>query len=384
MLNRIIERIMAFARRIYHHRFIYPFWHPLYTVLGNTIGNYIRRRVFRLGAALAYYTIFSLPAIIIVIISLVGFFLGEAAVRGEVYANIVSIVGSDAAAQIENAVRNIGTPGTNLWATVLSIGFLIFVATGVFFAMQEALNMIFEVREVPRKVKIVQAAINRLLSLGMVLSIGGLLVVSIVMNTVLLEVSTYIRHNETFVISKIPTEVSFIKGYIAYFTDNFLVFLNLGITIFLIALFFASLYKILPAVKLTWGYIWAGSFFAAILFWIGQLVMGIYLSNAQLISAYGATGSLIVVLVWVYYSSQLIFLGAEFIRALAAFRGVTIEPKAFAVMLHKTKKKKKTEAGEEEDIDPIEDDIPVLKDEEVDLEEENMDDDNIDEKTTEK
>ncbi len=340
-LSRIYNLLLQITLKIYNHRLIYPWFHPLYTIVSDTLSSYTKRKVYRLAAALAYYTIFSLPAIIIIIISLVGFFLGEAAVKGEVYGNIVEVVGEDAAMQIQNAVKNIGTPDTNLWATVLGISFLIFLATGVFFALQEALNMIFGVREVPRKVRIVETAINRILSLGMLLSIGGLLLVSIILNTVLFQLSNYINANEDLVLSKIPDVIGFIKPYLVYFTDYFLVFLNLGVSIFLITLFFASLYRILPAINLPWKVIWAGSFYAAIMFWIGELAMGYYLSRAEVISAYGAAGSLIALLVWVYYSSQLIFLGAEFMRAFCNFKKIELRPKAFAVMLHSTKQKNK-------------------------------------------
>jgi membrane protein len=337
-------KVTAWIHKVYHHPFIYPFLDPVYTIIKNTIQSYNKHQVFRLGAALAYYTIFSLPALIIVIIGLVGFFLGEAAVRGEVYANLVESLGTDAAQQIQDAVINIGTPDTNWWATVLGVGLLIFVATGVFYALQDALNHIFEVESVPKRVKILEVIINRVLSFGMVLSIGGLLVISILFNALLLKISDFVSNNEALVYDKVP---DFIVPYLQLLTDHFLVFLNLGLSIFLIALFFAALYRILPAVKLKWGYIWAGAFFSSILFWLGEMSMGWYLSRTSIISAYGAAGSLIVVLIWVSYSAQLIFLGAEFIIALSGYRGDEILPKKFAVLLHKVKKKKKKESREE-------------------------------------
>lgn len=342
----MLEKINKFIKKkihpivdfIYNHPLIHPFLHPTYTVLAKTIAGYSKHKVLRLGAALAYYTIFSLPAMIIVVIGLVGFFLGEAAARGEVSSAIVKSVGSDAALQIENAVLSIGETDTNWWATVLGVGFLIFVATGVFYALQDTLNHIFEVKEVPRKVKILEVIINRVLSLGMVLSIGGLLVISIILNALLLKISDFISANETWVHSILP---DFLIPYMEYVTDYFLVFLNLGLSVFLISLFFAMLYKILPAVRLQWKYIWGGALFAAILFWFGEMAMGIYLSNTSVVSAYGAAGSLIVVLIWVYYSAQLVFLGAEFIIAWCDFSGVEIPPKKFAVALQKAKRKKR-------------------------------------------
>ena len=240
-----------------------------------------RHNVFKLGAALAYYTIFSLPALIIVMIGLVGFFFGEAAVHGEIFNALVDALGPDASRQIQNAVLNIGTPDTNWWATILGVALLFFVATGVFYSLQSSLNHIFEVESVPKRVKILEVIMNRVLSLGMVLSIGGLLMITIVLNAFLLKISDFKTANESFVKQLIPEAI---YPYLDYLTNYFLVFLNLGISVFLIALFFATLFKILPAVRLRWTYIWAGALLSALLFWFGQLAMGIYLSNTSVIT----------------------------------------------------------------------------------------------------
>lgn len=335
--NTIKNTILPIVHSAYNHPLVYPIADPVYTITSNTIQSYNHHKVFRLGAALAYYTIFSLPALIIVIVGLVGFFLGEAAVHGEVYIFLVEFVGPEAAKQVENAVINIGTPDTNWWATVIGVGVLIFVATGVFYALQDTLNHIFEVKSVPTRVRVLEVLINRILSLGVVVSIGGLLLLSIILNALLLEMSNFIGGNRAFLHEKLP---DFLIPYMDYLTDYFLVFLNLGISVFLVTLFFAMLYKILPAVKLQWKYIWLGAFFAAILFWVGQLVMGIYLSRTSVISAYGAAGSIIVILIWVSYSSQLVFLGAEFIIATCNYYDVEIKPKKFAIALQKSRRKK--------------------------------------------
>ncbi|MCH2043674.1 MAG: YihY/virulence factor BrkB family protein [Saprospiraceae bacterium] len=351
--------------RIYQRRLL-----PSYTVLKNTIQYYQRDKVHRMGAALSYYTIFSLPAIIIIIIGLVGFFLGDAAVRGEIYGFLEKDIFSDnknVAAQIENAVRNIGTTSTNWWATVLGIGFLIFVATNIFYAIQEALNSIFQVEEVPSKVKILQIVINRFLSFGMILSIGLLLIISILANALLLTVTDFILNQKEALASGLPDGLDFIVPYLDYFTSYFFVFLNLGVSIFLIACFFAALYKILPAVKLAWRHIIYGALFSAVLFWIGELVIGIYLSKAGVISAYGAAGSLIVLLIWVYYSSQLVFLGAEFIKAYCNYKEIPIEPKVFAKRLQNFKTKKHRKTVVEERSSEVENEQVIIQE---DLEEE--------------
>lgn len=350
--NTIVPAVQA----TYNHPLVYPIADPVYTITSNTIQSYNHHKVFRLGAALAYYTIFSLPAIIIVIVGLVGFFLGEAAVHGEVYLFLVEFVGPEAAKQVENAVINIGTPETNWWATVFGVGVLIFVATGVFYALQDTLNHIFEVKSVPTRVRVLEVLINRVLSLGVVVSIGGLLLLSIILNALLLEMSNFIGGNKAFLHEKLP---DFLIPYMDYLTDYFLVFLNLGISVFLVTLFFAMLYKILPAVKLKWKYIWLGAFFAAILFWLGQLVMGIYLSRTSVISAYGAAGSIIVILIWVSYSSQLVFLGAEFIIATCNYYEVEIKPKKFARVLQRSRRKKVTKQIARQQLEDLSNDFLI-------------------------
>ncbi len=331
-LKAVKKRLHALVRKFYYHKLLYPIVDPIYTILRDTINSYNEHRVFRLGAALAYYTIFSLPALIIVIVGSVGFFLGEAAVQGEIYDAIVGSVGPDAALQVEKAVINIGTPDTSWWAAMIGIVVLIFVATGVFYALQDTLNFIFSVEPVPAKMRILEVIMNRILSFAMVLSIGGLLLLSIILNALTLKVSDFVIENQYLLYDRLPESV---VPYMEYLTDYFFVGLNLIITVFLLTLFFAFLYKILPAVRLRWKYVWIGAFFSAVLFSLGQILMGIYLSKTNMISAYGAAGSIIAILIWVSYSAQLIFLGAEFIIAVCKYRHVDIKPKRFAYALQK-------------------------------------------------
>jgi membrane protein len=264
----------------------------------------------------------------------VGFFLGEAAVRGEVYDAIVGSVGPEAAIQVEKAVINIGTPDTSWWAALVGIVVLIFVATGVFYALQDTLNYIFAVEPVPAKMRILEVIMNRILSFAMVLSIGGLLLLSIVLNALMLKASDFVIENQYLLYDVLPEPV---VPYMEYLTDYFFVGLNLAISVFLLTLFFAFLYKILPAVRLRWKFVWMGAFFSAILFSFGQILMGIYLSKTNMISAYGAAGSVIAILIWVSYSAQLIFLGAEFIIAACKYKHVDIKPKRFAYALQRGK-----------------------------------------------
>jgi membrane protein len=329
------------------------FLRPIFIILRNTIQGFLSDKVSRMGASIAYYTIFSLPAFIIIVIALVGFFLGEAAVEGRIYSALVGFVGEQPAVQIQNAVQNIGSHSTNWWMTLLGFGFLVFIATNIFYAMQETLNKIFGVEEVPQKVKLIQVLINRVLSFGMILSIGALLILSVIINGLLFAMTKYVQTNKIWMHEHLPKKLG---PAITYLSDNFLVAVNLGFSIALITIFFVLLYKILPAVKLRWRFIWAGSLFAAVLFWIGQILIAYYLQSAGVINAYGAAGSLIALLIWVYYSALLIFIGAEFIKSYCQFRGVVIKPKGFAKMLQKGKKdwakkmRKKDEQGNVVDV----------------------------------
>jgi membrane protein len=306
---------------------IRKFLRPSFIVIQNTVRGYNRDKIWHMGASIAYYTIFSLPAILIIVIAIVGFLLGEAAVEGRVYSTLVESVGEKPALQIQDAVKNIGSPTTNWWMTILGFGFLVFIATNIFNAMQSTFNRIFSVVQTDQKISFLQMIINRFLSFGMVLSIGALLIFSILLNGFLFALTNYIQANKSWMLVHFPKNMA---PYITYLSDNFLVFLNQGVSLALVTVFFTLLYKILPAVKLRWRFILAGAFFASVLFWIGQLLIGYYLQKAGVINAYGAAGSLIAILIWVYYSAQLVFIGAEFIRSLCQYRGVVIRPKSFA------------------------------------------------------
>jgi membrane protein len=311
-------------------KFFVAFWR----ISNSTVTNYQRDKVSRMGAALAYYTIFSLPAIIIIMVGLIGFFYGQAAVEGRIYGELHTIIGSDTAKQIQKAVQYIGSPSESWWATVIGFSFLVYVSTSIFFIIQEALNTVFDVKAPrPPKLNILWTVINRLISFGMILLVCILFVAAILLNTVIAQLAHFVHGNEIVVMSYLPDVLSpwvpFLAGYLMFF-------IRIISSIFTLSLFFYFLYTILPAVKISWRYAWSGALFSGVFFWLGQELMSFYLSRVSAVSAYGAAGSLIVLLVWVYYSAQLVFIGAEFIKALCVYRQVQILPKAFAQRLHKT------------------------------------------------
>ncbi len=303
----------------------------------DTIDQYLKDRVLRMGAALAYYTIFSLPALLIIVIGLVGFFFGEAAVEGRIYAELHTVLGEEVATQLQLVVKGLGNSSQNGWAAIIGAGFLIFVATGIFYVIQEALNIVFGVEAAPplrnTGSSIVWQIVNRLLSLGMIALLCAIFIGSILLNSVVGHLSAFITNNQHWLEANLP---NFLAEWIPFFTGYLLLFIRIFASLFLLSLFFLSLYKILPAVRLHWRKAWAGAWAAAVLFWLGQELMGLYLSYVGLISAYGAAGSLIVLLLWVYYSSQVVFLGAEFTKSLYRYQNIAIEPKAFSNKLRKS------------------------------------------------
>jgi membrane protein len=311
------------------------FFIGLWKVSNDSITQYQRDKVAHMGAALAYYTIFSLPAIIIIMIGLIGFFYGQDAVEGRIYTELHTVIGSETAEQIQKAVTYIGTPRESWWATIIGLGFLVFVSTGIFFVIQEALNTVFNVKApTPPKMSILWVIINRLISFGMILLVCALFVTAIILNTVVAQVAYFVEGNELFVASYLP---DFLANWVPFVSSYFLMFIRIAASIFILSLFFFLVYKILPAVNIGWRYATAGALFAGVFFWLGQELMGIYLGHISAVSAYGAAGSLIILLLWVYYSSQLLFIGAEFIKALCRYREVVILPKNFAERLNRQK-----------------------------------------------
>lgn len=265
-----------------------------------------------LAAALAYYTMFSLAPLLIIVIAIAGAIYGEEAARGEIVRQLQGLVGRDGAEFIQSMIQNASKPGSGGGvATLVGVGFLIFGASGVFGQLQAALNTIWEVKPKPgRAVKsFVQA---RFLSFAMVLVIGFLLLVSLVLSAAFSGLSSYFG-------GFLPEAFQF--GQI----------LNFVISFTLVTLLFASIYKFLPDVKVPWKNLWVGSAVTALLFNIGKFLIGLYLGNSSVGSSYGAAGSLVVVLLWVFYSAQILLFGAEFTQVYSKYRGRPIEPSSHAV-----------------------------------------------------
>lgn len=269
-------------------------------------------KVFKMSAALAYYTVFSLAPILMIVIYVSDIFFGKDAVQGSVYSQIKGVVGNDAAIQIQDIIKNATISPSFGWASIVGVISLIFAATGVFTEIQDSINTIWRLKAKPTK-GFGKFFLNRLLSFSMILSMGFLLLVALVINTVIDAFSNYLT-------SHIPG----IAFYVIYIIN---ILLTLGIT----TLLFSLIFRMLPDAKISWKDVAVGSITTAALFMIGRFGIGIYLARTKIGNTYGAAGSIIIILTWVYYSSIILYFGAEFTRAYAKYTGKLIYPNQYSV-----------------------------------------------------
>jgi len=270
----------------------------------------------KLSASLSYYTVFALAPLLIVVISLLGIFYGQEAIQGEIYEQINHLIGSSAALQIQDMIKNVQVSGKSTMGAIIGFGTLVFTATGVFIEIQSSINFIWSIRAKPKRgwFKFIQ---NRLLSFSLIISMGFLLLVSLVISTVL----------EVFN-KKLEKLFSDFTVYIAYL-------FNYALVIAVISVLFAIIFKVLPDGKLRWKDAFIGASFTAFLFIVGKFLIGFYLGQSDVSGAYGAAGSVIVILLWVNYSSAILYFGAEFTKAYSQHFGTPIEPAAHAVLVVK-------------------------------------------------
>lgn len=280
------------------------------TVLGllkETISEWSKDKASRLAAALAYYTVFSLAPLLIIVIAIAGSVFGEEAARGEIVGQIQGLVGRDGAKVIETAIENANKPDTGSIASIISIVVLLFGASGIFAELQDALNTVWEVQPKPER-GLINVIRSRFLSFSMVLGVGFLLLVSLVTSAALAATSNFFSH-------LLPPGLDLLWQLV-----NFI--LAFGVTTVL----FGLIYKVLPDVKIGWSDVWIGAAITSVLFSIGRFLLGQYLGNSSFSSTYGAAGSLVVVLAWVYYAAQILFFGAEFTQVYARRYGSQIVP----------------------------------------------------------
>jgi membrane protein len=267
----------------------------------------------RLGAALAYYALFSLAPLLLIAIAIAGLVYGDEAARGQIAREIQTAIGKPAAEAIEDLIKHTRHPGAGILATLIGFGTLLFGAAGGFWQLQDALNTVWKVA--PRTDRGVLGMVRqRFLAFLMVLGIGFFALLSLVVSTALVAVSHFFA-------PELPGGISWWH------------LVNSVVSVLSLTVLFAMIYKILPDAKIAWGDVWLGSAFTALLFTFGKYLISLYLGYASVTSAFGAAGSLVLILFWVYYSAQIFLFGAEFIRVYARQRGAPVAPRAGAVLL---------------------------------------------------
>lgn len=283
-----------------------------FSIIKTSAMGFINEDCLKYSASLAYYTIFSIGPILVLIISLAGVFFGQDAIEGKVFTEMKGLVGPSAARQIQEVIMNLKLSGKSNLALVVSIITLLIGATSVFGDIQNSINRIWHVRAKPKKgwVKVIK---DRLLSSSLVISLGFLLMVTLVVNGVILAFTDRLQR------------------YFPDITVHLLDAINFSISFGVIFILFGIIFRALPDVKIEWRTVRSGAFFTAILFVIGRFVIGLYLQTSGTESTYGAAGSIILVLLWVYYTAAILYFGAIYTREYAAIKGIPIQPSDFAV-----------------------------------------------------
>ena len=294
-------------------------------LLKDAFSAFIEDNCIKLSAALSYYTIFSIGPLLIIVISLLGVFFGQDAVRGRLFGQIRGLVGNAAALQIQDIISNIQNTQTGTIGTIIGTIILIVGATGIFTEIQDSINFIWSLRAKPKR-GILKFFVNRLLSFSLIVSLGFLLLVSLVISTLMDLLNERLTR-----LFPAPTV------YIFYV-------LNIVTVFAIITILFAIIFKVLPDGKIKWKDAFVGASFTAVLFLIGKAGIGYYIGSSSLGVTYGAAASIIVILTWVYYTSIILYFGAEFTKIFALEYGGGIVPNNTAVFIIKQEAK---------EIDPL-------------------------------
>jgi membrane protein len=275
---------------------------------------------FKLAASLSYSMIFSVAPMLIVVISLAGIFWGQQAVEGRIYSQIKDLVGTSPAVQIQDLIRNIQNSHHTITGAILGGIFLVIGATGVFTEIQGSINYIWSIQAKPKKGWL-KFLMNRLLSFSLIVAFGFISMVSLVISSLMDLLGDYL------------------KRYFSHFTVYFFYGVNLALTLAAIILLFMIIFRILPDAIISWKDAFVGSLFTGVLFILGKLIIGVYLGHSNIGILYGAAASIVVILTWVYYSSIILYYGAEFTRAYANIHGKGIRPNDTAVYIIKKESK---------------------------------------------
>ena len=281
-------------------------------ILKNTFSGFSDDKVTKLSGSLAYSTLFSIGPLLIVVIAVCGIFFGQDAVEGKIYYELAQFLGRNAAIELQTIVKNAAISGKNTMAITIGSIVLFLGATSVFSEIQDSINGIWGIKPKPKKnwLKMIQ---NRFLSFSVIVSFGFLLLVSLTISAII----DGMGHK---------LQVQFPGMILGVFYV-----LNLVATLVIITLIFAVIFKVLPDAKIKWKDVTIGSLLTAVFFMLGKFAISYYIANSNVTTAFGATGSVLVLIVWVYYSSLILYLGAEFTKSYAIKYGSEILPSEYAV-----------------------------------------------------
>jgi membrane protein len=271
-------------------------------------------KVLKLSGSLAYLTVFSIGPLIIVVIFVADLVWGRAAIEGTIYNQLKGLLGADASVQIQDIIKNAAVSNKGTLAAIIGIITLLFSSTAVFAEIQDSINTIWNLKPKPKKGWL-KMIMNRLLSFSIIVSLGFLLLVSLIINGLIEAMS---------------------RRLILMFPDiavAIIYILNLVITFAVISFLFGIIFKVLPDAKIRWKDVLTGSMVTAVLFMLGKFAITFYIGSSNITSTYGAAGSLVILLLWVYYSSLILYFGAEFTKAYASTYGGRIYPNNYAVWI---------------------------------------------------
>lgn len=291
-------------------------------LLRQSLNDFTKDDCMSSAAALSYYTTFSLPALLMLILLLVSSIMDPTDVRGGLESQIQSLMGPGASGEVKTILQQAERPGGGLLPTVLGLLALVLGATGAFMQLQQALNRAWNVEPDPHQGGIKSFITKRLLSFGMILAVAFLLLVSLAVSAALSGLGDRLS-------AMLPSGLS----------EPMLQALDLAVSLVVISLLFAAMFKVLPDAKIAWRSVWVGGLVTGVLFVVGKFLIGLYLGQSNPGEAYGAAGSLIVLLLWIYYSSLILLFGAEFTQTWAERRGAGIQPEPGAVRVREEKQR---------------------------------------------
>ncbi|MDO9186457.1 MAG: YihY/virulence factor BrkB family protein [Bacteroidia bacterium] len=276
-----------------------------------TFKEWNKKDPFRQSAIIAYYSIFSIPGLLVLIITITGYFFSKEAVHQNIFDQVSSTMGADTAEQIKGMLTKAGESQSTIWGSIIGFVILLVGATGVFVELQKTLNEIWQVKVVVKK-GILPILKARLFSFGLILAIAFLLLISLVVSAALVAMSSWISVDAS--------------GFVVIVFN----ILNFILSLVVISVLFGLMFKILPDAKIKWEHVWLGSLVTGLLFTIGKTALAFYFGKTDPASVYGAAGSIILILLWVSYSSMIMFFGAEFTATYAKMYSGDVPPTKIA------------------------------------------------------